>query len=335
MAFPWVFASNWQAGSVSEWDSESDTDGILTVPHYTKLARFPWSSWAPYRGAYAMRIAPAGGTNDATLTEGDIDIADAATRYFRFYLNFSPTFTGTADDTFNLFELQQAGGTIEMSFGGRIVAATNVINLGVGDGTAPSDFDALPLARNQWHCIELAATVSTTGSGALTLYVDGRSAVALTSLTQAAAVGQGVLGLQNHLATTTGQMLFAEFVMDDAQVYPFAERFPLHRNVTMSQHVFCGPGTITSAALMSTGASDTLYLYDTDTADTNDAANRVVELNAAASSSAEGPFRFRKGCYASLSSSARGQVIVSDGCDGPAYYGSDAVLRGYGLRGRS
>lgn len=333
MAFPFVFESNFEGGTNGEWDSEADTGSVLDFPHYSVLARYPWASWAPYRGAYCLRIEAAGGTADATLTEGDIDIADGASRYFRFYVNFSPTFTGTANDTFNLFELQQADGTRELTFGGRIVAATNAINLGIGDGIAPTDFDSVALTRNEWHCIELLATVSTSDAGAMTLWVDGRSAVALTTLDQAGAVGQGVLGLQDHLATTTGVILLDEFVMDDLQLYPFAERFPTSLILTKTGHVFVGPGSLQGAALLSTGASDTLHLYDTDTAGSNDASSRVVELDqtqsASASSNGEN-ILFNKGCYAVLSSGARGQVVVTCGAGGPVTYGSVANLRDYG-----
>ena len=74
-----------------------------------------------------MRIQM-GDTNDHTLTEGDIDIADATTRSFRFYLYLSPNIVATADDTFNIFELQQTGGaTTEASLGLRITAGNPTI----------------------------------------------------------------------------------------------------------------------------------------------------------------------------------------------------------------
>lgn len=330
MAFAYVFESNLEAGTNAEWDSESDTGSLLDFPHFSELARFPWATCAPYRGSYCARIA-CGDTNDHTLTEGDIDIADAATRWFRFYINFMPDFAATADDVFNFFELQQAAGTVESSLGFRITAATGAIEIGIGDGTAPSSYATSTLSRNRWYCIELAALISTGGAGTLTLYVDGQSVVALTTLTNAAAVGQGVLGTQDTLSTTTGTILFDEFAMDDLQLYPYRERFPRQMTFTKSGHLFVGPGSIDAATLLTTGASNTMYLYDTDTANTNDAQSRVVELDISTHTTIGGdpPIRFQRGCYVQLSgTNPRGQVILPE-ARGPQYY-SEWGMRHYG-----
>ena len=333
MAFPWVAESSFESTTTPfGWDTETDTDNVLDVPSYWELARFPWSECAPYRGASCLRIALAGGTNDATLTEGDIDIADAATRWFRFYLYLAPDFTATANDTLNIFELQQAGGTVESSLGLRITAATGAIEIGIGDGTAPTDFAASALIRNRWYAIELRALISTAGVGTLDLYVDGSaSLVALTTLTNAAAVGQGVLGIQNQLATTTGTILMDQFIMDDLQVYPFRERFPLTQILTQSGHAFVGPGNIESATLLTTGASNTMYLWDTDIANTNDATSRVLELDISAHTTASdhGSIHFERGCYVALAgTNPRGQVILPRTL-GPAL-SSPATIRRYG-----
>jgi len=336
VAFPYLFESNFAAGSNAEWDSETDTEAVLDFPHYSVLARSPWSTCAPYRGAYCGRIL-CGDTADHILIEGDIDIADTVTRYFRFYINFMPDFAATADDVFNFFELQQAAGTVESSLGFRITASTGAIEIGIGDGTATTDYSAATLNRNQWYCIELAALIHTTNAGTLTLYVDGTSVVALTGLDNAAAVGRGVLGTQDTLATTTGTILFGEFAMDDAQLYPYRERFPRQMHLTKSHTVFVGPGWIDSATLMTTGASNTMYLFDTDTANTNDAQGMVVELDLTTHTTAEGPFYFQRGCYVQLAgTNPRGQVqllTASDrpGVHGPLYYGNIANMRQYGL----
>ena len=109
MAFSWIFHANFEAGTNAEWDSESDTDGIIDFPHYSELARFPWSTCTPYSGAYCARIVPAGGTNDATLTEADINIANTVASHFHFNLWWGPDFDATVDDTFVLLELQETG----------------------------------------------------------------------------------------------------------------------------------------------------------------------------------------------------------------------------------
>jgi len=335
MAFPWIFESNFE-NTVTPfgWDSESDTGDKLDVAHYSLLSRIPNISM-PFRGASCMRVdLRSGDANDHVLVEGDIDIADATTRWFRFYLWLSPDFAATADDTFNIFELQQAGGTVESSLGLRITAATDAVEIGIGDGTAPTDFAAATLSKGVWHCIELQALISTAGAGTLDLYVDGSaSLVALTTLTNAAAVGRGVLGTQNQLDTTTGTLLFDQFVMDDLQIYQHRDRFPLAVTLTQSGHVFVGPGVIESATLLTIGASNTMFLYDTDTANVNDAQGRVLELDLSAHTTASdhGSIYFQRGCYVALAgTNPRGQVVMSRNLDGPRYY-SEAGMRRYGL----
>jgi hypothetical protein len=102
VAFAWIFESNFEAGTVGEWDSESDTASQLDIAHYADLARFPWPTAAPLSGAYCLRLTLSGGTADATLTEGDLNIAANTLSWFGFGIWFSPTFTATADDTVNM-----------------------------------------------------------------------------------------------------------------------------------------------------------------------------------------------------------------------------------------
>lgn len=329
MAFPFTFHSNFEAGTNAEWDSETDTGSLLDFPHYSVLAQDP-NSVMPYRGAYCMRNA-LGDTNDHTLTEGDIDIADAGSAYFRWYMALSKDFRFTADDTFNVFELQQAGGTVEVSVGFRVTNSSQLIEFGIGDGTAPTSFVHWPGLR-KWVCVELLATISTGGSGVVTLYLDGAQATTLTSQTHAAAIGQGVLGSQLTLATTLGTIYYDEFAMDDARLYPFRDRFPFNHQILKTGHQWVGPGYIEGAAFWTIANGDeTLALYDTDTATTTDA-TPVVELDATAQTSVGGPLYFERGCYAVLGGT-NPRAIVYDvrsneklGVKGPLFHSA------YGMR---
>jgi hypothetical protein len=333
MAHPWVFESNFEAGTNAEWDSESDTGSKLDFPHYTTLAAIPGLGM-PYKGAYCMRVdLRSGDTNDHTLTEGDIDIADAATRHFAFALFVSSNFTATADDTFNILELQQSGGTIECSMGMRITAATNALDIGIGDGIAPTSFVGFP--RGRWVIVEWSVAISTGGSGTSTLFLDGAQVVALTSQTHAAAVGQGVLGTQNTLSTTTGTILFDRFIMDDARVYPPNQRFPDVVRLTKSAHAFVGPGCISSATLLS--ATGTMDVWDTDTANTNDASSKRIQLDASANFvSNDSVTYFERGCYVALSGTnpvAEIKLSRKGGSEcGPTAYGSEGAIRTYAAR---
>jgi hypothetical protein len=332
MAFPFIVHENFESGTLGGFDSETDTGSLLDFPHYSVVATDP-NSLMPYRGAYVLRNK-LGDTNDHTLTEGSIDIADEGTAYFKWQMGLSKDFSFTADDTFNVFELQQAGGTVESSVGFRVTNSSQLIEIGVGDGTAPTSFVQWP-AKGKWVTVELAAKISTTAAGTLTLYLDGAQVVALTGLTNAAAVGQGVLGSQLTLSTTLGAIYYDDFIMDDARIYPYRERFPHSYHALKSGHVFVGPGYIEGAALWEVATGDeTLSLYDTDTANTNDA-NPVVELDSTAQTSVGGPLYFERGCYAVLGgTNPRGIVYMTRsnekfGVKGPMFY-SNWGLRYYG-----
>lgn len=275
MSFPWTFEENFELGTLGSFDSKTDTGSRLDYPHYSVLSKTSVVG-VPFRGAYCMRIVM-GDTNDHTLTESTIAIADTGTGYLRFYLYAGTDVTATADDVFNLFEFQQAGGTVEGSLGMQITAATNLLQIGIGDGTAPSSY--VTYTRGKWTCVELKYTVSTTGSGVFTLYLDGASVIALTSLTNAAAVGKGVLGTQDTLSTTTGTLLFDQVVFDENQIYPLSVRYPQSLLMTKSAHVFVGAGTIENATLLSGAATDNVMsIFDTDVGSTLDASNTVLEL---------------------------------------------------------
>ncbi len=305
MAFPWLFESNFEQGTNAEWDSESDTGGLLDVVHYTTLAAIPGMG-VPFRGAYCMRIA-CGDTNDHTVTEGDLDIADTATAWVRFYLFISKDFAATADDIFNIFEWQQAGGTVEAVISLQITAATDVVDIAIADGTeASSGFTEL--TKGVWHHIEALFTVDVTPGtdGVLTLFVDGGQVQTVTGHNQAAAVGSGTLGTQNTESTTTGTLLFDQFVFDDLQIFPFKRRFPETLMLTKSQHIFVGNGRIDNITLLSgdTSSDALIKVFDTDNADVNDASNIVAELHNTAASEivdpAGMPVRVTRGAYVQI-----------------------------------
>lgn len=329
MAFPYTFHEKFEAGTMGGFDSESDTGSLLDFPHYSVLAKDP-DSVMPYRGAYCMRNK-LGDTNDHTVTEGSIDIADAGTAYFKWQMALSKDFRFTADDTFNVFELQQAGGTPEISVGFRVTNSTQLIEFGIGDGTAPTSFTQWP-GRRKWVTVELLATVSTGGSGVVTLYIDGAQTNTLTSQTHAAAVGQGVLGSQDTLATTLGTIYYDDFIMDDTRIYPYRDRFPHNHHVLKTGHLFVGPGYIEGAALWSYANGDeSLILYDTDSGNTNDV-TPVVELAATGQTSVGGPLHFERGCYAVLGGTDPRAIVYQTrsneklGVKGPLFYSE------YGMR---
>ena len=338
MAFPWIFESNFEQGTAGEWDSEEDDDVVLSFPHYSQLAVLTGlGPAAPFRGAYCMRVSLAGGTNPATLTEGDMDIADTVTRWSSFQFYISPDFVATADDTFVIYQLQSAGPVNESCVGLRITAATDVIEVGVGKLTATA-FAAQPLQKGKWYHFDVRTVIQTGGTGTTDLYLDGAAvAVASVDTITNVAVTQAKLGVDLHLATTTGTLLFDGFRFDDLQVYPFKERYPHVVQLTKDGHIFVGPGWIDSAHLLS--ASGTMILYDTDTANVLNA-EAVVDIDSAMDRSGfEGGAEFKRGCYADMSTNTKAEVRISTGATwagqyGPKAYGSAGAVRAYGQRRR-
>jgi hypothetical protein len=281
MAFPWIFYSNFEAGTNAEWTSETDTASQLDIAHITTLASVSGrGSLAPFRGAYCARWRLGANTTDAFLTSTGIDIADAATSYFRWYIYFGHDFTFTANDVVSLFKLTQAGGgTVEYTVGINCVASTGDMFLGGSDGTAAAAFGTSAISRGVWHSIEVLATVSTSDAGVITTWLDGVQQTTADTLDQGAAVGDGVLGVMDRLSTTTGTVLMDDFIQDDARIYPIVDRFPRQLLLTKSAHAFIGPGEIENVSLLSgAGTDNVLTIYDTNRANTN-AANKIgIEL---------------------------------------------------------
>lgn len=347
MAFPYIFAENFQRGTLGNFDSETDTVAQLDFPHYKELARYPWRGCVPYTGAYALRLQLTGGTADAVLVEADTNIADTVTSYFRFPIWFSPTFTGTANDTFAILELTGAAGAVTVSIGARIVAATNVINMGAGGantGAVPGTFSTIEMQRGVHYTIEVKVVVQTGGTGTIDVYItrDGdpqqiASNIAVTTITNIA-VTDSKYGIQDHLATTTGVILLGELIQDDARLYvkPRYNNDPLF---TQSGHAFVGPGWIAGAALLTNEATNALTLWDTDSADTLSADAKKVFLDLDNQTSIGGPLYFQKGCYVELGGTDPiGQVFLvrasqEPGVFGPLHY-SDAGVKRWAMGAR-
>lgn len=284
MAFPFLFEDDFESGDNSVWDSEDDGEGLLDFPHYVELARIPGMG-LPYRGAYCARIQ-AGDANDHTLTAGAVNISADGTFGLRLALYLADDFAFTADDTVNLIELQ-ASATVELAIGLRLTAATDLIEVGIGE-TAPSQFASSPLQRGRWYEIEADGNIDAGGGndGDGTLYLDGHSVATISSLDQGA-ITDALLGLMNPLATTTGTVLLDQFVADDARIGFPENRWSTDMYLTKSGHAFVGPGEIENVTLISGAGTDcTLDLYDTDVAATtgerrahlaNTANNEIVD----------------------------------------------------------
>lgn len=333
MAFPYIFHSNFEAGSVAEWDSETDTELALNIRHYTHLARYDTTlvgGIAPYRGAFVAEWDLKADTADHTLIEGDFDIADAGTAWLRFYLFLGKDLAGVTD-IFNIFELQGTANAVEHAIGLRVTTGSTMVEIGIGQ-TQPAAFATQKLERGRWYCIETKVVVQTGGTGTQDLYVDGALVQAVTSVTNTPVL-RGVLGTQDTLSTTLGHIFVDSVIFDDARIGPFKDRYPEVVLLTKSSHIALGATELLNVTLLpGTGTNSVLKIYDTDRADTLDAFSIVAHLNNLTADEppvdlADVPVCVKRGVYVELSGTNPRALIHIGRSQG---YGSHGRVRQLG-----
>jgi hypothetical protein len=101
-------------------------------------------------------------------------------------------------------------------------------------------------------------------------------ATQVASLDQGA-ITDGRLGMQNHLATTTGTMLIDNFKQDDARIFA-SRRWMTNFILDSTAHAFVGPGRFNVALLSGASTDNVLTVYDTDRAYTDVAGDVVAEI---------------------------------------------------------
>jgi hypothetical protein len=335
MGFPFIFESNFELGTNAEWDSETDTGSRLNYPHYATLAKYDVTSVGPvlpWRGAFVAEWN-LGDTNDHTLIRSTIAIADTASAYTRFLLFLGKDLAATADDTFSIYELQGTANAQESVIALKITAATQAIQIGVGQTQATVSLNANSLPRGRYYTIELLTTVSTTGSGVSTLFVDGTQYATVTGITNTAVL-RGVLGTQDTLSTTTGHLFIDAFVFDEARIYPISIRYPETILLTKSAHVFVGSGTIRNISLLSgAGTDNVLTVFDTDEAKVLEASTTLCELKNTANGQIVDPVTVpvdvRRGCFVQLAGTNPRAIVQIDGAQG---YWSVGRIRQHGFK---
>jgi hypothetical protein len=280
VALPYLFECNFEDGTSSPFDSETDTESKLSVEHYTTLAKLPFTDSVPYRGAYAALVDLSLGTADAYYQENtgfDVAANTAAACRVAFWL--SSNLVMAASDTFDLLLWQSAGPVNEFSM--NIQNNAGVITFRAGD-TGGATFRTAPITLNTWHIAELVINTGTGADGTCTVYLDGYQLGAQITGIASGALTQARLGTMNiDAGTTRGRVLFDHAIADDTRVGHFSKRFDMTRFATKSGHVLLGPGSILEADLIQSVAVDeTATLYDTDVADTTDQSRRVVVFQA-------------------------------------------------------
>ena len=311
MAAPYVFQENFEAGDKGNFDGTTvDGGSALTFPHW-KTLRARADAPMPFRGAYLPQIDLASVDSSGTyfLENTAFDHAADVTRHLRFNVFVTADLVMAASDVFDIFVLRSA------SAAEVVVSVRNnsgVIEIGAGETTGATRTRTLSLGV--WHTIELSMAIdgAADGSGLIDFFLDGNQVGAqIGSLTQAATTNArfGVQAID--AGTTTGRVFFDQIVYDDTRVFPLSTRKPSDIIITDSEHVFVGPGVVSSPTLLTNGASNILHVYDTDTANVNDDQSRIIELDLNTHTSVEGPFYFDKGCYVELGGTdPRGQITI-------------------------
>lgn len=283
MSLPYTFECNFEDGTSSPFDSETDTQSKLSVEHYSVLAKLPFVDSVPYRGAYAALIDLSLGTADAYYQEDTgFDVAANTAAAMRFAFWISSSLVMATNDTFDLFEWQSAGPINE--FTARIINTAGVITFSAGDPGPVSGptFRTSPITLNTWHVAELVINTGTGADATCTVYLDGQQLGAQITGITCAALTQARLGaIGIDAGTTRGRILLDQIVADDTQVGSFSKRFDMTRLATKSGHLLIGPGSIVESDLiLSTALDETMTMWDTDTANTTDIHNRVAVYQA-------------------------------------------------------
>ena len=327
MAFAWIMEVNFEDGTDGTFDgTEQDDDGRLNIQHYSEIARTPGLAM-PFRGAYAMRIDLATGINNAFLLENtNFDLtAGSGEIYVRFYLWVSDDIVMANNDQFEILQVRSASadeGVIAIRF-------TDASGFEIGFGElAGTTWTALELGK--WISVEFFIVVNA-GAGTLDLWIDGSNTNTgqIINLTHATTTHARLGVVDQDSGTTTGTLLFDQFIADDGRIFPVAQRFPNDVLLTKDGHLFVGSGRIDNITLMSGAGTDcVLTVYDTDVASTSDASNFVVELKNTANNElvdpANTPITVTRGAYVVMTGTNPRCMAKIGRVSG---YGSDGAIR--------
>jgi hypothetical protein len=321
MAFPWTFQENFESGTKGDFNSESDTNGVLNFRNYKKLARTYANNPVPFRGAYALEVDLNGATTDQYVQEDDgFDVSLSSTLYVMFTLFVTTDLVMAASDRFTLFTMQSTGPVDEAVVDIRNNAG--VIEILASETGAGATVRAAELELGKWHIVELTTTPAA-GTGTIDFFLNGRQVGAqITTLTQAAII-QGRLGvLGKESGTTTGRICIGEILSSDARLYPYPNRFANPKVLTKSEHLFVGPGHLDWIALMNTTADNVVKVYDTDKADTLTAEGHLIEVSGDVHRSFSDPTFFKRGCYIELAGTTpRIQAKYIENSEEPGVFG--------------
>ena len=323
MAFPYLGEVTFEDGTAGTGNALTDTQAkSLGYLHYTEsVARY---GVAPYSGAYCWGLNQATGTKttECRNTIAALNVANTNTWAAGCAIYLKDIVMGNGDRTTVLQAWGVTGqGTLQLYY----TTAGGLQLLGsLAHDTAVGANPVTTITQNEWHWIEVRGIVQTGGTGTLDFFLDGAQFGAQVDTLTNVAITDLYFGAINADATATAGLIFFDDVICDGDAgtavisVPMIERYrwdPVVTSYTQGQHVFVGPGTVSSLSLLSGVTTDYIRLYDTDVHYTATGQSFVAEVHAITgvteSATANGPFAFERGCYAVVSSAtARGQVHI-------------------------
>jgi len=322
--FPWVAEKNFETGletgtRFTDFNaSQTDTDGIMDVVHYSTLATStPNDPGAvPYSGAYCGRLQLDANSGASYFVSDDApgDFALNETVSVRFRIYFGADFTATAADDIDIMSFETSG-TDTLTIGIHLTSA-GVINFQTGQNTDGLTNESGTRTTGQWYTVEAAIEMDAGGGndGSINLFVTDENGYSTTTAVvtdtglDQTAITSIRFGVQNRLSTTTGMILLNDLYWDagTANVNRFHSnptRWNHQKLITAPGHLFVGPGRIDSFSLLAGISGDgnsQAILYDTDTARIDDPDTIVASLNGqegVAVNHMGGPLHFRRGCF--------------------------------------
>ena len=267
MAFPFIADFGFETGAHG---MTASSGSLINVRHYSHLAN---RGMAPYRGAYALEVALAGGTTSQFVREDtlfdDLD-ANGTDRYLRWYFYLGKNFTMADTDKFSMVEIESTLDTTTEVAAGISRSGSNIL-FWYNETQAAASAETITLgttttALGKWYCAELKIEYDNAANndGAITGYINDVAGTAISSLNQADAVNVkfGAIGPD---AGTSGSILLDDIKYDDTQIYSDLRRFRTvnGQQTQASDHPVIGPGRF-SLMFTDTGTTGVCTIYDSD-----------------------------------------------------------------------
>jgi hypothetical protein len=324
-AFPELLRAGFEAGATNFDTAITDVSAKSTYPHYTDL--IGKYNIVPWRGAYVWLIDQSIGTTAHANYQTQAAFNVAASNYWSVGFAFYAKSTVMANG--NRTSLVWANAVKEFCLQLYYTTAAGLqLLLTETESTAVGTNPVVSLTENAWHWIELHGVVDSGAGndGSVSVVLDGNTVGTVSSLDQAAFTDL-YIGLEDiDAGHTAGVYAFDDILVsgiDTSAVrigyrsqYPWNPHVSAPASTSYGEHLFVGPGTIDSAALLTANAGDTMRLYDTDTAYTAGSYGAVGEANFSSGMPViEGPLKFERGCYCVITAAgangARGIVNIS------------------------